>query len=336
MTDNVDMDRVIARIEKLLALANNNPNEAEAESAMRKAQELLEAYNLDMATIGAAKPDANKRDDKKRKGGLYSWQRKLWKSVAEMNFCYYLSVKGLAKGSQYEHRLIGSHANVVATELMAQYLQDTIEKLAQQWAKDNSYKSVFVREAIAYREGMTARVTERLEAKRAQMVRDAKEEARKREEARAAGTPTGTGLTIVDIISTEADFNNDYLNGYEMGTTARLRHEQEMRYQAHVRKMAEDQAEHERRMASDPAYAEEYRRKQAERAKADKEWWEAYEKKNKRRASRSVSSTPRPRPRAKTAEEKRMDLDSYWDGREDGAKVGIDTQIDNTKKARIA
>src|SRR5690606_38263639 len=137
----------------------------------------------------------------------------------------------LERGSTYQHRLIGSHANVIGTEHMAQYLQDTVERLAQQWAKDNYYKSVFVREAIAYREGMTARLSERLRERRDRMVTEARHEAekRKQEQSRGAADPGTTALTIVDVISTEQDLNNDYLNNWELGTTARNRAESEAR-----------------------------------------------------------------------------------------------------------
>jgi hypothetical protein len=40
---------IISKIEKLLALAGNNPSEAEAQAAMLKAQKLMAEYNLDMA-----------------------------------------------------------------------------------------------------------------------------------------------------------------------------------------------------------------------------------------------------------------------------------------------
>lgn len=40
---------IISKIEKLLALAGNNPSEAEAQVAMLKAQKLMAEYNLDMA-----------------------------------------------------------------------------------------------------------------------------------------------------------------------------------------------------------------------------------------------------------------------------------------------
>ena len=40
---------IISKVEKLLALAGNNPSEAEAQAAMLKAQKLMAEHNLDMA-----------------------------------------------------------------------------------------------------------------------------------------------------------------------------------------------------------------------------------------------------------------------------------------------
>lgn len=324
-------DKIIDRIQKLLSLASNNPNEAEAQAAMAKAQEMLAAYNLEMHDVTGVKTD-NKRNDKVRKGGLYTWQRKLWKAVAEMNFCHYLSIKGTARGSQYEHRLIGSHANVIATELMAQYLQDTVEKLAQTWAKEAGFLSVFVKDAIAYREGMTTRVTEKLQQRRRELVEEAKqaEELRKRDAARANSAPSGTELTIVDVISSEADFNNDYLNGWEMGTTAKNRHEEELRTKKAMHEYEERQRVHKDRYANDAKYREEYDAKQL----ANQKYWEdLLAKQPKRRKSTYVSKGPR--ARAQTAEEKRQGLAGYWDGYDDGNKVGIDTQVTEAKKSKL-
>lgn len=42
-------EKIISKIEKLLALAGNNPSEQEAQAAMLKAQKLMAEYNLDMA-----------------------------------------------------------------------------------------------------------------------------------------------------------------------------------------------------------------------------------------------------------------------------------------------
>lgn len=323
---NAEIDpKVIERIEKLLRLAKNNPNEAEATSAMAKATELLEAYNLEMSDLGS--DVRGKRRDTTKKGGLYTWQRKLWKEVAELNFCYYLSLRGLAKGSQYEHRLIGSHANVVATTVMAEYLQETIEKLAQAWAKREGYGSVFVKDAIAYREGMTERVCGKLQDRRWEIeeeARRAKEE--QREKARAEGAPTSNALTILDVISDEADFNNDYLNGWEMGTTARNRAESEARrtasWEEHRRRIAERDADEllhpwkkEARLAAEKRIMDEYNAAEA-----------------KRQARRNQA---KPRVYRETKEDRKRDSYGFRAGHRDGHQVGIDQQVDRQNTARI-
>jgi hypothetical protein len=317
------MDNVIRKITALLN--TNGCTEAEAEARLAKAQELLAKHNLDMAIIGKDKktgPEA--RNDTKRKGGLYSWQRKLWKAVAELNFCYYLSVKGLAKGSTYEHRLIGSQGNVIATEVMARYLQEVIEKLAQTWAKENGYGSVFVRDAIAYREGMTARVTMRLAERRQAVITEERQKAeRAKQEAARTGDTTGNALTILDIISTEADLNYDYVNDWELGTTARQRAERE----AYSRKFWDEYFAKEKAQAEwDAAHPEEAAARKAKEAEDLRRWTEKEAKKEARR------KTTQPRARKLSPEEERAGLYAFRKGHADGAQVGIDQQVKGTSK----
>lgn len=331
MNNQID-DRLIEKMKKLLALASNNDNEHQAEAAMAKLQEMLEAHNLDMAVLGQSGKGAQ-RSDTKKTGGLYSWQRKLWQSVAELNFCIYFSIKGLAKGSVYEHRLVGSHANVIATELMAKYLQETVERLAQQWAKDNRYKSVFVREAIAYREGMAARICSRLEDRRHEITEQARRDQEARREAERAKMPvTGTELTILDVISSEADHNNDYLNGWEMGTTARNRKEQEARSAAWQAAQAKKAAEYAAWKAANPELAAAKEKKAAEELAA---YWEKVEADAAKRQKRINKTPPKIRYRNMTAEEQRRDLGSYWEGQAAGANVGIDTQVDKEVRKAV-
>lgn len=323
MTDNTPDSKLIAKIKALLE--TRGCTEAEAQARTAKAQELLEKYNLDMAVLGQSGKGAQ-RTDTKKSGGLYSWQRRLWDSVAKLNFCYYLSIKGLARGSVYEHRIIGSHANVIATEMMAQYLQETVERLAQQWAKDNFYKSVFVREAIAYREGMAARLSERLNERRQQVVSEARkaEQERKQAAARAEATPGTNALTILDVISTEEDFNNDYLNNWELGTTARNRRDAEARYEEALR----------RYRAAEAAKSPEQKKREAEElAERMKQW----EKEAARNQARRNKTPPKPRYRKPTAEEERMGLGSYYEGRRSAEKVSIDQQVsESAPKRRLA
>jgi hypothetical protein len=321
--ENREIDpNVVRKIRALLE--TNGCSEAEAQARMAKAHELLEKHNLDMAVLGQSGKGAQ-RSDTKKTGGLYSWQRKLWGSVAELNFCLYFSLKGLARGSVYEHRLVGSHANVIATEVMAKYLQETVEKLAQKWAKDNAYKSVFVREAIAYREGMAGRICERLEQRRAQQISELREQEaqRKRDEARDGIAPSTNALTIIDVTSTEADFNNDYLNGWEMGTTARNAAESKARYDAYMAK----------RRAEEAAKTPDQKAADAARIKAQMEQWA---KEDAAREKRRNKTPPMPRYRRATPEEERANLSSYYEGRRDGQDVGLDQQTTHDSKRRLA
>lgn len=48
------MEEIIKKIEKLLALAEKNPNENEAMAAAAKAQEMIAKYNIDIANIGSS------------------------------------------------------------------------------------------------------------------------------------------------------------------------------------------------------------------------------------------------------------------------------------------
>lgn len=325
--------KVVERVQKLLALAGNNPNEAEAESATQKAMDLLSAYNLSMHSVGSHRTSSDgKRNDKKRKGGLYGWQRKLWENTAKLNFCLYEAHKGLQAGSQYEHRLIGSEVNVISTEVMAEYLQQAVERMAQAWAKQNHYKSVFVREAIAYREGMAASISRRLNELREQRLEE--------DRAKQQGEGNGTALVLADVLHAEEDYNNDYLYGYEPGTHARRRAEQKARQAAAMAEYNERMAEHERKLKEDPEYAAMMAQRRTE---SEKYWEEMAAKREKKEASaerRRMKNADKPgydslgyriQHRAMTAEEHRQSLSSFGEGKRAGEKVSLNKQVDEAE-----
>lgn len=336
--------KAMEQIKKLLALANNNDNEHQAAAAMAKANEIMERYNLDLATVGQEKAPSSDRSDNKRKGGLYAWQRELWETVAKLNFCMYWSSKGLQKGQSYEHRILGRQVNVISTEIMAEYLQQTIERLTQAHAKQHGY-NVFAREMIAHREGMSLRIRERLEKLRREREEAAKkakaeEEARQRHPAYAG---TGTGLILADVIASEEDLNNDYLQGLEPGTTARRRAEAKARDAAIL-------AEHERRLREDPEYLARHEAQQ----QRNKDWWANWEaereverqKEEKRREKRKgkpgydedgykIEEPRQYRERAQTSREKRMDTTEFYDGYQKGDTVSLNQQVDAEERKAI-
>jgi Protein of unknown function (DUF2786) len=323
----VEMDSkteaVIAKVRKLLAMAEGNANENEAAVAAAKAQELLEAYNLDITIVNRRTGKHAARDDKTRAGGLYKWQRELWNAIATMNFCKYYFYRGLSAGSQYEHQLIGSKANVISTEVMGQYLEHTIERLARQWVNANRPgKSIFIKEAIAYREGVAANLSNRLWTLRYEHLKE-QEAARKaeRERNKAAGINTENALVLQDVINSEEDLNTDYINKWEPGTAAKQRVQREARQaaaEAEAARLLREQAEW------DAAHPEEARaRKEREAAKSAREYEEWSKRQSKQRG------------RKETAEEKRRRMPSFRTGYQDGDNVQLNKQIDKNSPKRL-
>lgn len=334
MTELTEKQRsIIEKVQKLLALSQNNTNEHEAQSAAAMAMDLLSAYNLSMHQVGSKSED-RARKDQKRKGGLYQWQRDLWGAVASLNFCVYFSIKGLARGSTYEHRLVGSEVNVISTEVMADYLQQATERLGQQYAKEMGFNSVFVKEAIAYREGVAARLVARLNAlRRKRMEDDAAEKQRQ-------SANTGNALVLADVIQTETDLNTDYINGWTPGTTAQRRIEQEQRQREAMEHYEKQQAEHKHKMETD----EEYR---ANQERVEKEWEEYRAKATAKRDAqdrRRMKNAGKPgyddlgykiQYRSLSAQEQRQRLAGFQHGYVDGDGVNLDQQIDEEDRKAI-
>lgn len=325
---NAEEQAVLAKVEKLLALAKGNANENEAASATAKAMELLAAYNLDMAVIGNT-GKGSQRKDTRLKGGLYAWQRDIWKAVSELNFCMYWSIKGLTKGSTYEHRILGRQVNVASAQAMADYLQQAVERLTREYAKANHYHSIFVRELIAYREGMAHRLVDRLNTLRKQRL--AEDERKQREErARSShpgAAPASNALVLASVIHTEEDLNNDYLYGKEPGWHSEQRAIREARQAAALAAYHKQMEEKQAWRLANPEAAK--AQDEADR-KANAEWLAKYEKRNARRKE------PVYRERALTAQEQRARLSTFTQGYYKADEIGLDDQVtDLSAKNRI-
>ena len=214
-------DRIIAKIQKLLELgARSKGNEEEAALAMAKAQELLAQYNLDMAVVreaqvaGGVQPDKPKREERKiNKSAQYDWQKELWKTLADCNFCWHFvqtfdeKVGKTRDGRQKytrvkRHVVLGAVENVTMVNMMGEYLCDTIERLLP-WT-DNKVR--LSREAISWRAGCATRLRKRL--------LDQLWERRKNMHAnKPDGTSSETGLMLCNVETAEYIANYDFMFG---------------------------------------------------------------------------------------------------------------------------
>lgn len=162
------MEKIIERVQKLLALAGNNSNENEAAAAIEKAHAILAAHNLSMATVqehgNAPSPDDERgamRNETNFSENHYSW---IWNKVAEVNYCSCFSSRPDPKKRQTFYNVVGRKINVIVATQMAMYLCQTIRRLANEEAKrrgitKHSFKNSFL-------QGAALRICDRLEAMR--------------------------------------------------------------------------------------------------------------------------------------------------------------------------
>ena len=126
MTEARELDRIIERIKKLLALSSSqNPNEAALAAA--KAQELLFRHNLSMAMVEAALEGGNSAyvSDRFDSGGWMHWRRRLLAAVARNNFCRGVSYQGTR-----DVGIVGEPHNVTVVKHLYAFLVREVMRLA--------------------------------------------------------------------------------------------------------------------------------------------------------------------------------------------------------------
>jgi len=218
-------ENIIEKIRKLMALGNS-PNENEASLAMQKVQEILAKYNLSMAEVDAhsIKDNGNIVDDAPRKketlnkNAMYHYQRTLMAKIAQVHYClHFVYEKKDWSGKRVKvkkyHVLVGKEVNVVSAQLMFDYLNKTIEKLANEIYPNplNLSKS-----AMSWKEGCSHRLQERLQERKVEADRIQAEKAKEYNQTHH----NGTGLMLLtDVRQNEYDLNQDFMYGDKPGST---------------------------------------------------------------------------------------------------------------------
>lgn len=336
MTNEINPN-LIRKLQKMLKLAKDaRTSEGDANAALNIAQELMREHNLTMAQVEGAggQAEGRSKEENKLKSLMYPWRRDLLEVCAKVNFCYVQFTERQTKGGEWikdGYILIGRKSNTVSTINMFDYLVQTIERLVIEEVGNHPGQRQS-RYAFSFRVGMKERLSERLQDRHQQAM---DEQARKAREANAqarhpSATP-GTALVVVlqDYARTEADLNNDMLNGYEAGTTAKRRLEREARW---AKEAQEEKAREAELIASGVSAAlAHYMARGMSREKAEElcRPETAAERKKRERADERYW---RSRDNAKRREEARYDKAGLRAGYHRGADVGLDGQIDRSKK----
>lgn len=359
MNDHTIDPRVIDKIRKLMALAGDaGATEGEASVAASKAQSLMEAHNLSIASIEAAggssgvdgKRVKDTADDKKYRT-VYVWQRDLMKSIAELNFCH-CSLRWQSRSNTSDtfagYELIGRAANVASTRVMFEYLTQTIDRLARQEAVLEG-EHIFSKFAASFREGAAGRVVDRLKYKRREAVSQAetkaKEEAARRSHPSYAGS-TLSAIILTDVIQDEADLNEDMRCGRDPGTTSSLRRKRaakEAAVQAKIKEVQDagyswdvawrvangamlEEAIHLEKVAENA---------RMERAAKEKPETEAQARKRREREERESDRYWEQERNRQRKEEARIDSRGFRRGQDAGKDIGLDAQIDAKTNRRL-
>lgn len=225
----------IRRAEKCFRLAARAGTPEEAATANAMGQEIMLAYNISMAMLEEHGGDKGKRQDEKLRGGQYEFQRNLWKEVAELNFCIYFNIVEQIKVPRWEkrkapdvgfkrvydlkrirtHRLVGRVVNVKSAMVMADYLEQAIERITKEEIAGNG-EHLYSKWAMAFREGIVDTVTEKIADRRKHLVDEEKRTARRAEAAARAATDgeisTATAVTIASVKSAEWEANMDIVD----------------------------------------------------------------------------------------------------------------------------
>jgi hypothetical protein len=316
-------DSVLAKVAKLLAMAEKG-TEHEAAIAMGHVQRYMQDYNLSLSQIQSGGTPIEDKREKKQTGqrAMYKYQIDLMAALAELNFCVHQihTVQAGHRRSK-QHLLVGRVINVSSTTMQYEYLVTTMRRLVKE--AGYAYGKEGEKNLHYWLEGCSTRLCERLYDLRRQRLAEEAEKA-----AQVAGNGTGRELALLDVYGSEADLNNDHMNGFPPGTTATRRLEAQ-------RKEAEREAKRTELMAQGVEETEAFYLSYGldpDDAKARAYSWN---KKIKYRASRSTRSTSRRWTKSDDRHWEKVNSDAYQQGKATGGEISLDRQIDRKEVRRI-
>lgn len=310
----MEHESIVRKIQKLFSLAQS-PNEVEANLAMATAQSLLAKYNLEAAVVrgthvagGTVPSEPEKREKTKIPySAFYNYQRLLWRTLAEANFCWYwvadttedynkktdIGVEVRTRKVK-RHMLLGTEANVIVVRMMGEYLEDTMERILPYPHSERLSKS-----AISWKTGCTERLVQRIQRLAA--------ERRESMTSQTAPNSNETGIALRDVIQREYEANYDAAYGEGAWLKSKLRSQE---WQANK---ALEEAELENKLLNESA--------EEKKARLKREAIEAA-KNQKQQAKYQRQWDAKQRARVKN-----LDHGAYWDGHAKGSDIGLDGQV---------
>lgn len=126
-------EKLIDRIKKLLAMANNNDNSNEADIAMRRANKLLKDNDLNMLSLHEV---SEEKVGSAMQDFVRPWTRAIYSGVSELYDCTYFVTH---RFSDPYHVVVGNENNRVTATIIAEQLVDIIRK--ESVGKGNGFRN---------------------------------------------------------------------------------------------------------------------------------------------------------------------------------------------------
>lgn len=136
-------EKVIERLQKILALARNNPSVEEAKTAMAMAHKLLAKHNLSLAEI--ERRSASGKAEVPREGASMKGEKRthittIAQAVAKLHMCVYFivqyrTVRG-ALDSKVDHVFVGRDVNTQAALAMFEFICHCVSTAAKRYCAE--------------------------------------------------------------------------------------------------------------------------------------------------------------------------------------------------------
>lgn len=191
----MDLNKVKARIAKLLAMAENNGNEHEAAQAADRARRLMDQYQLDRMDVEQTASDFGYEYAGESYAFQPRWKGWLASAVAKFNDCQCRLVRVPSDGARkrYRTRWEGYAEDVTLCLAMFEYFTTVVENATSKDQLARGYTRYNARVGTIFKEHMVSTLSERLRVLMAQRQTE-------------TTTATGTGLAVYKANQVAAQF----------------------------------------------------------------------------------------------------------------------------------
>lgn len=193
MTQNVDADKILNRIKKMMALAGDAAaTEGERDNALRMSYKLLAKHNLTMLDVdGHGHIPQELRESAKANFVVYPWARNIANQVSKLFFCNYYFIPS-GSGKQATHHFVGKTSNAETAAYLAEFVVRSVLREAT-----SLYRSAIAPEARSFAVGVCSKLRERIAAMQKNVESQEK---------------TGTALVLLNFRESETRANELWLS----------------------------------------------------------------------------------------------------------------------------